>query len=137
MRPVPATVADTLPAQAQGSTARASTATGGACQSAANPPRFPHRRVFVDSSWRAARAWIGVAYPTVKLEAALSDLQARFPALAANIARLEAAAQSEATTYQNEPTTAARSFQAAIHEWETAVLDGLAALAFSKRETHG
>jgi hypothetical protein len=68
--------------------------------------KFPHRRVFVLASWRAARSWISLAYP-VDLDAALVELKAKLPELVANVDRLE---------------------QAALREWERAATDALAAL---------
>ncbi|MGB8294734.1 MAG: hypothetical protein WCG85_04840, partial [Polyangia bacterium] len=71
-----------LSSQAQGSTAHAATATGGACHSVAI---FPHRAAHVATAWRQARVWIGVAFPTIALDAALVELATAYPELAANV----------------------------------------------------
>ena len=122
MRPVAATQAGTLPGTAP--TVSTTSQGRGDGHSAA---KFPHRRVFVLASWRAAHAWIETAYPG-GLDAARPDLTAKVPELVANINRLEQAAESEATTYENEPAASPDAFQAALGKWEAATLDGLAAL---------
>lgn len=120
--PFPATQADTLPAPAP--TVSSPARRGVAGHSAA---KFPHRRVFVLASWRAARSWISLAYP-VDLDAALVELKAKLPELVANVDRLEQAALREASTYENEPAASPDAFQAALREWERAATDALAAL---------
>ena len=120
--PFPATVAETLPGTAPTVSPGTVAAPGG--RTAA---KYPHRRVFVLASWRSAYAWIEAAYPA-GLDAARAELTAAFPELAANIDRLEQAAQQAASTFENEATATLDAFQAALSAWERAVLDGLAAL---------
>ena len=90
-------------------------------------PKYPHRRVYVLASWRAAHAWIEAAYPS-GLDAARPELTAAFPELAANIDALELAAQQAANLYENEPAASPDAFTSALRAWERTVLDGLAAL---------
>ena len=90
---------------------------------------YPHRRLIVESSWRAARSWISLAYPS-GLDAARPELVAAFPELVANVDALELAAQQEASTYQNEPNATPGAFQAHLAQWQAAVLDACAALAY-------
>ena len=90
-------------------------------------PKYPHRRVYVLASWRAAHAWIEADYPS-GLYAARPDLTAKFPELVANIDRLEQAAQRETSTFENEATASPDAFTAALRKWERAAMDALAAL---------
>jgi len=122
IRPFAATVAETLP----GPLPTVSPTSEG-CGLAHSRPKYPHRRVFVLASWRAARSWISLAYP-VDLDAALVELKAKLPELVANVDRLEQAALREASTYENEPAASPDAFQAALREWERAATDALAAL---------
>jgi hypothetical protein len=96
--------------------------------------KYHHRRVIVDASWRAARAWISAAHPT-GLDAARPELVVKFPALAENIDALELVAQRKASTYENEPNATPSAFQAHLARWEAAALDGLAALNHAQLET--
>jgi len=121
--PFPATQAETLPAAAPTVSPATAAARGG--QSAA---KYPHRRVFVDASWRSARAWIERAYPS-GLDAARPELMAKFPELVANVDHLRETAEAEAAHYEAEPAATPELFQAALRQWEAAVLDACAALA--------
>ena len=120
--PFPATVAEALPGPAP--TVSSPARRGVAGHSAAI---LPHRRAYVLTAWRQVRAWIGVSLPG-PLDIALDTLRAQFPALAENIARLEHVAQQEALHFEAEPAATPELFQAALRQWEAAVLDGLAAL---------
>ena len=97
-------------------------------------PKYPHRLAIVESSWRAARAWISLAYPS-GLDAARPELTAKFPELVANIARLALVAQRKASAYLDEPNASPSAFQAALARWQAAALDGLAALNHAQLET--
>jgi hypothetical protein len=81
----------------------------------------------VDAAWRSAHAWISLAH-TGDLDRALVELKAQFPALAENIDHLRQIAEAEAAHYEAEPAATSELFQAALAQWEAAVLDGLAAL---------
>ena len=99
------------------------------------PPKFPHRHHDTEATWRAARSWLTLAFPA-GLDVARVELQARFPDLAQNIARLELAAEREATTFENTADATMQPFLGALGAWERSVLDALAALAHAKESAH-
>jgi hypothetical protein len=121
--PFPAAVAETLPGTVP--TVSTPAPRGVAGHTAAI---LPHRAAYVATAWRQARAWIGVAYPP-DLDSALTELRAKFPALAANVEHLRRVAEAEAAHFEAEPAATPELFQAALRQWEAATLDGLAALA--------
>ncbi|MGA7741188.1 MAG: hypothetical protein WBP56_14490 [Polyangia bacterium] len=121
--PFPATQANALPAAVP--TVSPPSPRGVAGHSVA---KYPHRRVFVDASWRSARAWIERAYPS-GLDAARPELVTAYPELAANVDRLELAAHQAANVFENTPEATGDAFQVALRTWEAAVLDACAALA--------
>jgi hypothetical protein len=86
---------------------------------------MPHRQAHVAAQWRAARAWLKLAYP----RGVQAQPQARFPELAENVAHLRWVADQEGAHYECEPGAGPDAFQNALRAWEAAMLDALAALA--------
>ena len=97
IRPFAAAQADTLP----GTPPTVSTDDEG-CSIGHSAAYLSHRRADTAAMWRAARSWISLAYPA-GLDVARAELVAKFPDLAANVARLEQAAQREATRSRTSP----------------------------------
>ncbi len=111
-------------------------AEGQRCNTVAVLPRFPHRAANVAATWRAAKSWIGLAWPRIALDSVPALLLARFPELAENVTRLEQAARDEASTFENTVDADMSAFLAALGRWEKAMLDALSALACTKGGTH-
>ena len=111
IRPFAAAQADTLP----GTPPTVSTDDEG-CSIGHSAAYLSHRRADTAAMWRAARSWISLAYPA-GLDVARAELVAKFPDLAANVARLEQAAHGNRGRLRARPGCVG-----------TGVLDGLAAL---------
>lgn len=100
---------------------------------APSAPRYPHRHAIVESSWRAAHAWISRSHAG-GLDAARPELATAYPELLANIDHLEHATHQAANLFQNTPAATPDAFQAALATWEAACLDACAALDHAQLE---